>query len=83
MKTVGAFYAKTHLAVLLDEVEKGEVVIVTKRGRPVARLVPVAEQPKLRRRGSWRDRVVLPSQSELEAMDRVIAADFGCDVEAE
>jgi len=33
---VGAFQAKTHLSQLLDEVEKGAVVTVTRRGRPVA-----------------------------------------------
>jgi antitoxin (DNA-binding transcriptional repressor) of toxin-antitoxin stability system len=34
--TVGAFDAKTHLSQLLDEVELGAVVTITRRGRPVA-----------------------------------------------
>lgn len=38
MKTVGAFEAKTHLARLLDEVEKGADILITRHGRPVARL---------------------------------------------
>jgi len=33
---VGAFDAKTHLSQLLDEVELGAVVTITRRGRPVA-----------------------------------------------
>lgn len=33
---VGAFEAKTHLSQLLDEVEKGAVVRITRRGKPVA-----------------------------------------------
>jgi antitoxin (DNA-binding transcriptional repressor) of toxin-antitoxin stability system len=33
---VGAFQAKTHLSQLLDEVEKGAVVTITRRGKPVA-----------------------------------------------
>ncbi len=41
MTTVGASEAKTHLAQLLDRVEHGESFTVTKRGRAVARLVPV------------------------------------------
>ena len=41
MKTVGAFQAKTQLSQLLDEVEKGEAVTITRRGRPVAVLAPV------------------------------------------
>jgi len=40
---VGAFEAKTKLSALLDQVEKGEEVVITRRGRPVARLVPVAD----------------------------------------
>ena len=39
MITVGAFEAKTHLSSLLDRVAAGEDVLITKHGRPVARLV--------------------------------------------
>lgn len=39
--TVGAFEAKTHLSSLLQQVELGEEVTITKHGRPIARLVPV------------------------------------------
>jgi prevent-host-death family protein len=37
--TVGAFEAKTHLSSLLDRVAAGEEVVITKHGKPVARLV--------------------------------------------
>jgi prevent-host-death family protein len=40
MKTVGSYAAKTHLPRLLDEVERGERITITKHGRPVAMLVP-------------------------------------------
>lgn len=43
MKTVGAFEAKTHLAQLLDEVERGERVTITRHGKAVALLVPLGE----------------------------------------
>jgi prevent-host-death family protein len=39
MITVGAFEAKTHLSALLDRVAAGEEVIITRHGKPVARLV--------------------------------------------
>ena len=45
MKTVGVYEAKTHLPKLLDEVSEGASVIITRHGKPVARLVPI-EQPK-------------------------------------
>ncbi len=40
MDEVGAFEAKTHLPKLLDRVERGESVTITRHGRPVAQLVP-------------------------------------------
>jgi prevent-host-death family protein len=46
MQMVGSYEAKTHLARLLDRVEKGETFTITKNGRPVARLVPIEEKPK-------------------------------------
>jgi prevent-host-death family protein len=42
ISTIGAYEAKTHLPALLAKVEKGDSVIITKHGRPVARLVPVS-----------------------------------------
>lgn len=46
MKTVQASEAKTHLLRLLDEVEKGETVLITRHGKPVARLVAEATDRK-------------------------------------
>ncbi|MBL9048074.1 MAG: type II toxin-antitoxin system Phd/YefM family antitoxin [Tabrizicola sp.] len=43
MREIGAFEAKTHLSELLAEVEAGETVTITRRGKPVAQLVPIAE----------------------------------------
>ena len=40
MLEVGAFEAKNTLGALLDRVEAGEEVRITRHGRPVARLVP-------------------------------------------
>jgi len=40
MHVVGVFEAKTRLTALLDEVEEGGEVLITRRGKPVARLVP-------------------------------------------
>jgi prevent-host-death family protein len=40
MITVGAFEAKTKFSELLDRVERGEEVVVTRHGKAVARIVP-------------------------------------------
>jgi prevent-host-death family protein len=38
--TVGAFDAKTHLNALLERVSNGETIRITRRGVPIAKLVP-------------------------------------------
>ncbi|MFI5384792.1 MAG: type II toxin-antitoxin system Phd/YefM family antitoxin [Fimbriimonadales bacterium] len=43
MESVGSFDAKTHLAALLERVARGETIMITKHGKPVARLVPIEE----------------------------------------
>ena len=48
MKIVGAFEAKTHLSQLLDEVERGEVITITRRGVPVATLAPTDQARRQR-----------------------------------
>ena len=40
MREIGAFEAKNKLGTLLDWVERGEEVLITRRGKAVARLVP-------------------------------------------
>ena len=40
MREVGAFEAKNRLGALLDRVEQGEEIVITRRGKPVAKLVP-------------------------------------------
>ena len=39
---VGAFEAKNTLGALLDRVERGEEIVITRHGKPVARLAPCA-----------------------------------------
>jgi prevent-host-death family protein len=41
MDSIGAYEAKTHLSELLDRVARGETIVITKHGMPVATLGPV------------------------------------------
>jgi prevent-host-death family protein len=45
MRTVSLSQARTHLSHLLDQVEAGEDVVITRRGKPIARITPV-EKPR-------------------------------------
>jgi prevent-host-death family protein len=45
MKKIGAGAFKANCLAIMDEVQKKrETVVITKRGRPVAKLVPVSEE---------------------------------------
>ena len=44
MREIGAFEAKNTLGSLLDLVEEGEEILITRHGKPVARLVPNVER---------------------------------------
>jgi prevent-host-death family protein len=55
---VNIYAAKTHLSRLIDQVNAGEEIVITRHGRPVARLVPASEaQPRkpglLEGKGCW------------------------------
>jgi prevent-host-death family protein len=66
-KEVSLFDAKTHLSRLVARAERGDVVTITRRGRPVARLVPATETGRagdrrglLGRLRSFRARIARP-----------------------
>ncbi len=48
MREIQASDAKTHLPQLLDDVEGGETIVITRHGRPVAHLAPAAVQDRAR-----------------------------------
>jgi antitoxin (DNA-binding transcriptional repressor) of toxin-antitoxin stability system len=53
MREVGAFEAKNTLSALLDLVEKGEEVLITRHGKPVAKLTrPEAGHDRARARAA-------------------------------
>ena len=51
MRSVGAYEAKTHLSALLDAVERGETIEITRHGKPIARLGPSTPAPGTGNRG--------------------------------
>ena len=75
MQSIGAYEAKTHLPQLLDRVARGESLIITRHGHPVARLVPVENEARDRARRAARRilerRARLDGTSISELMDTV------------
>ena len=49
MRTMQLREAKAKLSALVEAAERGETTIVTKHGRPAAKLVPMEENPRRRK----------------------------------
>ena len=54
---VGAYEAKTHLSELLEKVEAGEEITITRHGAPVAKLVPVKKEVSVEERAAAIQRI--------------------------
>jgi prevent-host-death family protein len=69
--------AKTHLSKLVERAEAGEDVVIQRNGKPVARLVPVVEEPRslATLRGAWRGRVQMAD--DFDELPDDIADAFG------
>jgi prevent-host-death family protein len=60
-KTIAAGEFKAKCLALLDEVaETGQEIVVTKRGKPVARLAPIDEGPSLAGSILWQGDLISP-----------------------
>lgn len=55
MESFNVQEAKTHLSRLLARVEAGEEIVISRFGRPIARLVPAQPPPRQRVAGTWAD----------------------------
>ncbi len=60
MLTVNVHEAKTHLSRLLTRISAGEEIIISKAGKPVARLVPWRETTRKRKPGLDRGKFQVP-----------------------
>jgi prevent-host-death family protein len=47
---IGVFEAKTHLSQIIDKVENGAEFIITKRGKTVAKIVPIEQEKQMTRK---------------------------------
>jgi len=49
-QTIGAFEAKTHFSNILEKAEQGADFIITRRGKPVAKIIPFKKEPEITRK---------------------------------
>lgn len=69
--------AKTHLSRILERVEHGEEIVISRAGQPIAKVVPLVRRVDRSGRGSLRGRLVLDSDWDSEQTNAEIADDFG------
>lgn len=64
IKTVNVHEAKTHLSKILSRVSNGEEIVISKAGKPVARLVPIIEKKKNRKPGTAINKIQIKKDFE-------------------
>ena len=69
--------AKTNLSRIIDRVEHGEEVIISRAGTPVAKVVPLTRQVSRTGRGSLAGKLLLTEDWDSRQVNEAIAADFG------
>ena len=69
--------AKANPSRIIERVEQGEEIIVSRAGTPVARVVPLSPRAHRTARGSLRGRLVLAPQSDSAGVNDSIAGGFG------
>ena len=72
MRTIGMFKTKTHLSTLLKEVENGEELCITNRGREVAVIIPVDKYYKNKYQDITQKFVELKKRSPLGNIDDIL-----------
>jgi prevent-host-death family protein len=80
-ETSGAQYnihdAKTNLSRIIDRVEHGEEIIISRAGTPVAKVVPLRPRANRTRRGYLAGRLVMTDDWDAPEVNEAIARDFG------
>ncbi len=73
MIQVNIHEAKTQFSKLIARIQQGDEIIIAKAGRPVARLVPIAESTKERTPGSAKGKMKISSDFNDPLPDEILA----------
>ena len=71
---VNVYEAKTHLSRLIARAQAGEEIVITRHGRPVARLGPIASRKKPRKLGIMAGKVRVARDFDAPLPEEVLAA---------
>ncbi len=71
---VNVYAAKTQLSRLLEQVERGEEVVITRHGKPVAKLVPIEARRTPRKLGALRGKIRIAKDFDASLPDDLLDA---------
>lgn len=69
---INVYAAKTQLSRLLEQVERGEEVVITRHGKPVAKLVPIEDRRAPRKLGGLRGKIRIARDFDAPLPDAVL-----------
>ena len=69
--------AQTNLPCIIERVEHGEEIVISRGGTPVAKVVPLTRQVARKGRGSLRGHLVTAPGWDSTEVNDAIARDFG------
>ncbi len=69
--------AKTNLSRIIERVEHGEEIVISRAGTPVAKVVPLTRRVDRRKRGSLRGQLVMAPDWDSDEVNDAIAREFG------
>ena len=71
MMSVGTYEAKTHFAQFVERAARGEEFLITKKGKPMARILPPATEPVMKSaQEAWED--IRELQKEIRTSGKVL-----------
>jgi prevent-host-death family protein len=71
---INVYAAKTQLSRLLEQVERGEEVVITRHGKPVAKLVPIQTRRAPRKLGALRGKIRIGKDFDAPLPDDLLDA---------
>jgi prevent-host-death family protein len=82
-KQVNLYDAKTHLSQLVKEAAAGREIIIANAGTPMARLVPLVAEARVKREpGRMKDQIWIASDFDDPLPPNLLAAFYGDDVDS-
>ncbi len=79
MRTVGIHAAKAQFSRLVDAAAAGEEILITKSGKPIARLGPLTSQKSKRKLGALAGKLRVPENFDAPLPDEILDAFEGRD----